>query len=559
MENENNPILTFLKQLAFFHEIESDEEKQAVVARFEHFHIHEEQALYVKDDFPSGIYFVYHGELQALDYDNNTGELQIKETLSRTDYAGEISALEHKNHSVTLYAVKLSEILYLSLENFDWLIENYPQTKIYFKNSANTRKETRRKKFDWLNPGERIYQICRRHPIRLFKAIFLSFLFMLISSILLSGAYMTENQIFFYIALGVLVITFLITILYLTWHLFDWRLDMYYITNQRIQTQEHTWFFIEKMKSTPLHTVNGIDIKTQNFIYRNLFDLGTIRAHTTMDNITLTDLPNPIQTKNLIQELARRDKMINNDEFENDMKNSIEEIINGDFEEDENNVYSSIQSFDLAKPKAHNIFHTRTISEDGTITYHKHWIVLLEKISLPIIIIFSVLILAVVGIKEILRTIPLNVILVATAIGSASLIIAILWMIYQYLDWQNDIYQIRGNQIFDLEKKPFGREQQNISEIDNILSARYDKPTIWAKLFNYGDVIMELGKKDLSFNDIQDPSQALTDISARISEIERNKKIAAARQQRLTIKNYLNAYHQSNEEIQRLKDEEQDF
>jgi hypothetical protein len=70
---------------------------------------------------------------------------------------------------------------------------------------------------------------------------------------------------------------------------------------------------------------------------------------------------------------------------------------------------------------------------------------------------------------------------------------------------------------------------------------------------------MELGKKDLSFNNIQDPSQALTDISARIAEIERNKKIAAARQQRLTIKNYLNAYHQSNEEIQRLKDEEQDF
>ena len=560
METDNTKFITFLKQLALFHEIESDEEMIEVASRFTHFHIHEDQALYVKGDAPSGVYFVYQGALQALDYDSDTGGLIIQETLFSTDYVGELSALHHTNHTVTLYAIRESQLLHLSIENFEWLISTYPKTKIYFNNSANTRKETRKKTFQWLNQGERIYQICRRHPIRLFRAITVSVVSMLLASLLLAASYMgNRNLLFNRIAWGVLVIAFITTLFYLLWHLFDWRLDMYYVTNQRIQTQEHTWFFIEKMKSTPLHTITGLDLRTDNIINRRILDFGTIRAHTAMDNIQLTDLPNPMQTKSLIQELARRDRIINNEDFDIDLQDSIKDIVSGNYEEPEQVVNSSIESFDLAKPQAHNIFQTRTVADDGTITYHKHWVVLLEKISLPLILIGAFVVLGIVGFQEIIRNVAVDVILLAVVIGGVGFIGSIAWMFYQYADWQNDIYQIRGNYIFDVEKKPLGKEEQNIAEIKNILSARSDKPTIWAKLFNYGDVIMELGKKDLSFNDIQDPLQALSDISERIAEIAKNKKLAAAKQQRQDIKRYINAYHEFNDDFKKLKDEEQDF
>ena len=46
----------------------------------------------------------------------------------------------------------------------------------------------------------------------------------------------------------------------------------------------------------------------------------------------------------------------------------------------------------------------------------------------------------------------------------------ILWWVYQYLDWRNDIFQVTPDQILDIDKKPFGSEERRAAPLENILA-----------------------------------------------------------------------------------------
>ncbi len=70
---------------------------------------------------------------------------------------------------------------------------------------------------------------------------------------------------------------------------------------------------------------------------------------------------------------------------------------------------------------------------------------------------------------------------------------ALLWWIYEYVDWSNDIFQVTPDQIMDIDKTPLGQVTSDIASLDNILSIEYKRIGILELLFNYGTVYITIG------------------------------------------------------------------
>ena len=73
----------------------------------------------------------------------------------------------------------------------------------------------------------------------------------------------------------------------------------------------------------------------------------------------------------------------------------------------------------------------------------------------------------------------------------------VLWMIYQIIDWSNDVFQVTADQIIDLDRTPFGTEERRSAQLENILATEYRREGIIGHLFNFGSVYITVGGTQL--------------------------------------------------------------
>jgi len=62
------------------------------------------------------------------------------------------------------------------------------------------------------------------------------------------------------------------------------------------------------------------------------------------------------------------------------------------------------------------------------------------------------------------------------------------WLIYRYIDWRDDVFQLTPTQVIDIDRKPFGRLSRRSAPLENILSIEYERKGIFQMLFNFGTV-----------------------------------------------------------------------
>ncbi len=68
--------------------------------------------------------------------------------------------------------------------------------------------------------------------------------------------------------------------------------------------------------------------------------------------------------------------------------------------------------------------------------------------------------------------------------------IMLVWLIYDFADWSNDIFQVTNEQIIDIDKKPLGTQTRNVSQLENILGTEFERVGLLGELFNYGSVLI---------------------------------------------------------------------
>jgi hypothetical protein len=130
-------------------------------------------------------------------------------------------------------------------------------------------------------------------------------------------------------------------------------------------------------------------------------------------------------------------------------------------------------------------------------------------------------------------------------------------MVYQVIDWSNDMFQVTSEQIIDLDRKPFGtNSKREAAPLENILSTRSERRGLIGYFFNYGTVLIDAGNAKIAFEDVADPDSVQSDIDNR--RVARKDKVERAKTatERNRFAEWLAAYSENADEFMSASDDE---
>ena len=117
------------------------------------------------------------------------------------------------------------------------------------------------------------------------------------------------------------------------------------------------------------------------------------------------------------------------------------------------------------------------------------------------------------------------------------------WWFYEYMDWHNDIYVISADQVVDVSRKPLGTEKRDAAPVKNILSIEYKRLGILGLLLNFGTIYIRVGDKQLTFDEVYNPSEIQRELFDRLAAKNHSEKMASQEAERQRMAEYLGAYH----------------
>jgi hypothetical protein len=479
-------------------------------------------------------------------------------TLVAGDYFGEEAFYPNqRQRSATVTTQENVVLLALSNSTFQELLKKYPQIKVNFEVSFSSMRLARRLRFKWVRPDEVIYFIARKHQIFLAQGLIgpvFAFLLALVL-ILLFGP-----SLFHSIFTSLITLFILVGIIgWGVWSWIDWGNDYYIVTNQRVVWLEKIVGIYDSRQEAPLSKILSVGVETA--LSGRLLDYGNVIVRTFVGRIPFRFVDHPYQAAAIVEEYWRRAQETSHREDVEAMKQAIREKL-GITEAKktikplapEKKAMPSPYKPSLLMVLSRDIFRLR-FEERGTITYRKHLFVLLEQVGLPSLFI----ILDIIAMLFRLRSIALspNVSFITIQQGMvhvdtftlALLIFLVLvflpWWLYQYLDWSNDIFQVTQDQIFDIDKKPFGTEQRRSAPLDSILSTRASRIGLLGYIINYGNVYISVGSAELVFESVFDPVAVQLDIDMRRLANSAKKQEAKDKAERENMAEWLATYHKN--------------
>ncbi len=169
--------------------------------------------------------------------------------------------------------------------------------------------------------------------------------------------------------------------------------------------------------------------------------------------------------------------------------------------------------------------------DGGTVIYRTHWLFLLRKTFLPVLLSAS-LGLSVVFLNSNSAALLGNPFI--ETMLAVLLVFASGWWLYQYLDWRNDQYIITPDQLIDVYRRPLGMEDRRTAPLESIQSIRNKRRGLPGLLFNYGTVYVKVGNEDFTFDNVHNPldnSRRFSVISKEANLIEKQVNWSEQRRQ----------------------------
>ncbi|MBK7453537.1 MAG: cyclic nucleotide-binding domain-containing protein [Anaerolineales bacterium] len=506
---------------------------------------------------PDGFYLIYKGKVNVTrPRENGTDFLAF---LSAGDYFGEEALFEKRDRSATITTAEASTILFLSKDDFDQLFTQYEKLRPNFLVAIKSRKLARSLRFKWLGSKEVIYFLARRHKIRLYQTL-LAPVFLLSAPILLFFWSFVSGATTPYAVGGIILCA---DILWAVWRAVDWSNDYYIVTNQRVVWVERVIGIYDSRQEVPLSTILAVNVETDQI--GRILDYGNVSVRTFVGSIRFDYVDHPSQAADMIREYWERTKATGTQAQKMAMKNALRSKLGLTVEaipqeelppismEDKNVQKKSLLRIVLA-----NIFKLR-VEDGGTVTYRKHWFVLLQQVGQPLFYLLLITALIIIRGWYLLQTPNLTFIRPnAAGIPRPDSIVVFLlfvtlpltgWLVWEYLDWSNDIFKVTPEEIIDLDKTPLGSEERRSAQIENILSTEYQRIGLMGYLLNYGTVYITVGGTKLEFQDVLDPAGVQADINRRRMARIAKKSEDTANVERERMAVWLAAYHQNVSEF----------
>lgn len=506
---------------------------------------------------PDGFYLIHKGRVK-ISRPRENGE-EFLAWLSAGDYFGEEALFEKRNRSATVTAVEDCDFLFLNREGFEGLLQKYARLKPNFQVAIKSRKLARATKFKWLGPNEVIYFIARRHVIRLYQALAGPVLSTSVPLGLFVWGFLTGAVTPF--AVGAIALAGIAA--WGIWNAVDWSNDFYIVTNQRVIWLEKVIGLYDSRQEAPLSTILSVGIET-DLIGRTL-DFGNVIVRTFVGKLEFDHVDHPAQAADMIREYWERTKIGGTRSQKEAMRDSIREKLGLPVEKKQELELPPVVVESPAAAKGpvwlvalSDMFKLR-VQDGGTVLYRKHWVVFLQRAWRPAMF-FLALVVLMAARGWVLVQSPDQALLVRNSLGALrpdTIMVALPlfmlpflgWLVWEYLDWKNDIFMVTPDEIIDIDKKPFGTEERRAAQIENILSTDYKRVGLAGYIFNFGTVYISVGGSQLAFEDVLDPAGVQTDINRRRMTRIAKKNEDMSNIERERVATWLAAYHENIDEF----------
>lgn len=539
--------INFLRNRQLFKNLDP-ESLEMVAGRLGELKLQENELIINEGDEGDTFFIIYSGSVRIWKYEH--GEEVDLAFLERGDKFGEEALLFHRKRSATVETTSSTVLLTFNEENFNWLIRTFPETKLNIRAIAESHKEARKQRFDWLQDHEVIYLITRRHKAELAIDLIKPAIAFIVTLLIFGLGQIIKsmfNQLFpFFI--GLTILSFVVGVLMTLWEIVDWQNDYFIITNQRVIWLEQIAFQSASRQEAPLSAIQSVNVET-NQIGRILgYGNINIRTFTGTGSLRLTNVDNPNRFREIIEELLLRVRRKTETAKSDRMRQAIRESIGFDAGSKIKTDVGIVDP-DPEISTRYSLFKAREVLGD-TIIYHRHWWVFVKKTWIPSSIIFGLLLLL--SIPAFSGTSNIITIQVLLLIGTPLLFGLGIYWLYYFLDWKNDLYKVTRDTIIDSEKKPLGSETTKSAPIKNIQSMEQHRSGLLRIIMNFGTVTINVADAQLVFNDIYNPSQALQDIFYRQERLKFDEEEGSAERERQRMAEWMAAYHDvwADEQIQ---------
>ena len=140
--------------------------------------------------------------------------------------------------------------------------------------------------------------------------------------------------------------------------------------------------------------------------------------------------------------------------------------------------------------------------DDDEVIYfmaRKHPVVLYQSLAIPTFLVLVALVLLMIAF--ILNS------LILAGIGGVIVLINALWMVWKFIDWENDYYIVTNERVVSLEKVVGLYDSRNEANMNTILSINTET-TYWGRVFNYGTVIVRTYTGEIRMMYVGKPKEA---------------------------------------------------
>lgn len=510
MNEQTQTILTLLREVPLFSGL-TIEELERLSEEFVLVELPKDETLYLAKEATDGLFVVDTGQIALLNEDGK--QLEV---LKQAEVIGTEALSYIPNRQNAAIALANAQVYFLPNKQIRALYDGVPAFKETASVLFNSVRLASYVPMAWLEPGEKIHLMARKHPVFLFfRSIppILAFAAVWFLMVLLSS----KNAFW---SLAGLVLGFLFCLLWLVWNINNWANDFYLITSRRMVWVEHVTGFYDSRQEAPLSTLISVGIKTSQLgVFLGYSD---VIVRTYIGDIRFERVAHARTIGKLIETNWARGKRT---DLELDAR-EIRKALRQKFGKEAEDITSKDLQVELGTvepaPREINFFQwlfadfVRVRHEvGGTITYRKHWLILLQKLILPIMVLVLSIVFVVGIITHNLTQVDYTMGLVA---GYFLVFVGAGALVYQYVDWRNDLFQLTANQVIDLDRKPLGRESRRSAPLENILSIEYERRGLIPMLFNYGTVYITIGNSQLTFNNVYQPSVVQQDIFTRMGQ-----------------------------------------
>lgn len=528
-----------------------------VVNRLERVETNKGEVIYEQGEHGESFYIIFRGRVRLRRQEAR--QERVLGILSPGDHFGEEALLFDRPRAETAVAEEPVVLLSLEREAFFDLLQQFPEMRRNLSATAESRYLVRKENFDWMGEDEIIYLVARKHEIFLFRSLILPVLIFVASIPILVLSFTAASPFGATAGLILGVSGVLLSFLWSIWNWIDWGNDYYIVTNQRVVWLERVIIFYYSRREAPLTQVLAVNV-TRSWLGR-ILGYGDVEVRTYTGGIRMRNMAQPELFESFVkgyQFRAQRHK----EEIEAQLR---EKELRKRLRAEEEPLPAPAETPPVEQKPQKQVkpgglreiletFLKVRYERDNTITYRKHLLVLLKKIFLPsmaFLILFMLTALFVwrtlVGEGLGISALPLAVLLLLLY-GAVSL-----WWGYHYLDWNNDIYRLTPDQILDIERKPLGEEIKKSAPLDSILSLEHTREGILRMIFNYGDVIINVGQTQFIFYGVYAPDQVHKDIADFMEARRRKKEEEQSARERRRLADWFKAYHQHIEELEETK------